>query len=123
MINWKYKKPYTETYEIELRQTNPTTSNSSPAHTDTYEDCITKKGRGKNKIYDPIIEKINLNEALDYIKNYDSVKWTRADTRKTNEGKKRFYICHKSCPKRIFILLNAENEFVSIYASNDDLNT
>ena len=50
MINWKYKKPYTETYEIELRQTNPTTSNSSPAHTDTYEDCITKKGRGKNKI-------------------------------------------------------------------------
>ncbi|RNA41944.1 hypothetical protein BpHYR1_047420 [Brachionus plicatilis] len=67
-----------------------------------------------------MVEGLQLTEATQYITQLDSVKWTRADTRKIQEGEKRFYTCLKGCPKRLFLLLNAESENVSVFVSNDE---
>lgn len=108
----------TETYEIEPRQVRPGPSTSGD---DNGDDGVEngKKSRGKNKVYDMVVDQLTLNEAIDFVKTFDSTKWTRADTRKTQEGEKRFYTCQKGCQKRIFILLNAENEYASVYASDN----
>ncbi|RNA29657.1 hypothetical protein BpHYR1_026585 [Brachionus plicatilis] len=64
-----------------------------------------------------MVEDLQLTEATQYITQLDSVKWTRADTRKI---RKRFYTCLKGCPKRLFLLLNAESENVNVFVSNDE---
>ncbi|RNA38484.1 hypothetical protein BpHYR1_048896 [Brachionus plicatilis] len=38
-----------------------------------------------------MLKGLQLTEATQYITQLDSVKWTRADTRKTHEGEKRFH--------------------------------
>ena len=95
----------TETYEIGPRPSIPVQSQSQPHNrADDTEDDIdenvveTKKGRGKNKVYDMIPGQITLKEAIEFVQTYDSTKWTRAYTRKTQEGEKHFYTCQKGCP-------------------------
>lgn len=112
----------TETYEIEPRAaaiptaipTQPSTSNESS------QDAVVTKKRGRNKVYELTTECQSIKDAIDFVKSLDSVKWTRSDTRKTQEGEKRFYTCIKGCPKRLYILLNAENENASVYVSDDE---
>ena len=112
----------TEAYEIvpreNLQATLPCTFNHAQADLVENQNALRKK-RGKNKDYELKIECQSLKKAIDYINQQDSVKWTRSDTRRTNEGEKRFYNCLKECFKRLYLLLTADTELTSVYVSND----
>ncbi|RNA29350.1 hypothetical protein BpHYR1_032047 [Brachionus plicatilis] len=71
----------------------PDTSNTTssedtePSSEETYKTV--KNSRGKNRDYQLMVEGFQLMEATQYITQLDSLKWTRADTRKTQEGEKK----------------------------------
>ncbi|RNA29058.1 hypothetical protein BpHYR1_028941 [Brachionus plicatilis] len=98
-----------ETYEIvpreNLQATLPCTSNQAQAQEKPRE----------NKDYELQIECQSLAEAIDYINQLDSVKWTRPDIRRTNEGET---IAQKSVQKD-YLLLTTGTELTSVYPSND----
>ncbi|RNA43513.1 hypothetical protein BpHYR1_044312 [Brachionus plicatilis] len=59
---------------------------------ETYEVAkkTVKNTRGKNRDYQLMVEGLQLTEATQYITQLDSVKWKRADRRKTQEGEEKF---------------------------------
>ncbi|RMZ98268.1 hypothetical protein BpHYR1_044982, partial [Brachionus plicatilis] len=78
-----------ETYEVAPRQTRPISP--SECNKAAFVLQTVKNSRGKNRDYQLMVEGLQLTEATQYITQLDSEKWTRADTRKTQEGEKRFY--------------------------------
>ncbi|RNA28744.1 hypothetical protein BpHYR1_025007 [Brachionus plicatilis] len=78
-----------EKYEVAPRQTR--SISPSECNKAAFVQQTVKNSRGKNRDYQLMIEGLQLTEATQYIPQLDSVKWTRADTQKIQEGEKRFY--------------------------------
>ncbi|RNA19368.1 hypothetical protein BpHYR1_053818 [Brachionus plicatilis] len=73
------------------RQTHPVSL--SECNKAAFVQQTVKNSWRKNRDYQLMVEGLQLTEATQYITQLDSVKWTRANTRKTQEGEKRFYTC------------------------------
>ncbi|RMZ94027.1 hypothetical protein BpHYR1_010321 [Brachionus plicatilis] len=77
-------EPSSEAYEVAPRQTRPISP--SECNKAAFVQQTVKNSRAKNRDYQLMVDGLQLTEATyitQHITQLDSVKWTRADTRKT----------------------------------------
>ncbi|RNA06138.1 hypothetical protein BpHYR1_019611 [Brachionus plicatilis] len=72
-----------DTEPMAPRQTRPISP--SECNKAAFVQQTVKNSKGKNRDYQIMVEGLQLTEATQYITQLDSVKWTRADTRKIQE--------------------------------------